>query len=846
MAICKNCGCFTKDVMEVCPKCGYSARKAAAAAKQKKKTEKPVEQEQRVKQAQPEKPAEQKQRVQPAQPEKPVEQKPHAKHAQQGKSAAQKQRVKKAQPEKTFEQKHRAKHAQTKKTVEQKQSVQPAQPEKPVKQNQRVQPAQPEKPVEQKQHAKQAKSEKPVKQKRRAKHAQAENTDGKKPAKTKKSKAPLVVLISLLVILLIIGGLAYYLLTRNNGDKDDMTFELTCAEFTTKMNLNRSATPDEVSGLDVAKWTLNQSHTSLEYVGGGFTMKAKTVKNGDVNSKMKELRVGPTDTETGVNMVALSIVTLEDSLERDAAMRAMSDVKSKVKDKISYENVAFTYDRDKDEFVMIPSKGAKYVANKSATSDEPAFPAVSGTPVSGSGIIKAGGQYFVADVEGIKSRQSVTDKSRVVIADKNNGQLLSNGETIFYIREEKNKSHVCSVKADGTQNQTLFSLNGKVTPIHLYNDCLYYVCENKNSPGGYDFCRYSLTTKETKQYKDISFDPDKAVVSGDIMYCSKAPDVNDEDRKNTVCKFDFASEKYTEEIENCSVSPHGYFNGSGNPCFDSFIVNGEDETLSEHFLYTAVDGELKKSPEIEVTATLIIASPATDKAILKDTYTGEEYYIFDRKTGDCKPLDLPKAEEGYYTFTFDKAKPENLYAVYQQGSGNNCKIKKLWLISGDKPTNCAVNSSINCKVDCVITDGYVLDANYNSYPIKITDRNRTVPQTTTAGDYEKYLGTWSDNVQGNVGHQVKITSVSGNHITFSVTANYIMVSREETAENIEVDMNNGKGDFSYTDNSGNSGTGTLTLDGGAVHMRIGSENNSGDGMGIDFEADLTDYAPLSE
>ena len=67
-----------------------------------------------------------------------------------------------------------------------------------------------------------------------------------------------------------------------------------------------------------------------------------------------------------------------------------------------------------------------------------------------------------------------------------------------------------------------------------------------------------------------------------------------------------------------------------------------------------------------------------------------------------------------------------------------------------------------------------------------------------------------------------------------------------SAENIEVDMNNGKGDFSYTDNSGNSGTGTLTLDGGAVHMRIGSENNSGDGMGIDFEADLTDYAPLSE
>ena len=757
MAICKNCGCFTKDVMEVCPKCGYSAKKAASsAAKQTEKNKKPIEQKQRARQVPPEKPNEKKQQAKHAQPEKPVKQKQQARHAQTGKS--------------------------------------------PVK----------------------------------------------KPPKKKKSKAPLIVLISLLVIMLIIGGLAYYLFTRNNGDKDDLTFDLTCAEFTAAMNLKRSATPDEVTaaGLDVDKWILNQSRTALEYVGGGFTMKAKTVKSGDVNSEMKELRVGPTDTETGVNMVALSIVTLEDSLERDAAMRAMSDVKNKVKDKISYETVAFTYDRDKDEFVMIPSKGAKYVANKSATSDEAAFPAVSETPVSGSGIIKAGGQYFIADGEGIKSRQSITDKNNVIIADKNDGQLLSNGEIIFYVKEEKNKNHVCSVKSDGTQNQVLFSVNEKVTPLHLYNDCLYYVKENK-STGGHDFCRYSLATKETKQYKDVSFTPEKAVVCGDIMYCSKAPAANDENKKNIVCKFDFATGKFTDEIENCSVSPHGYFNGSGNPCFDSYSVNGEDETLSEHFLYTAVDGELKKSPEIEVTATLIIASPATDKAILKDTYTGEEYYIFDRKTGACKPLDLPKAEDGYYTFTFDKAKPENLYAVYQQGSGDNCKIKKLWLVSGDELTPCAVDSSINCRVDCVITDGYVIDAYYDSYPIKIINQNRTVPQTTSADDYEKYLGTWSDNAQGNVGHQVKITSVSGNRVTLSVTANYIMVSREETAENIEVEMNNGKGDFDYTDTSGNSGTGTLTLDGGAVHMRISSDN-AGDGMGIDFEADLTDYAPLSE
>lgn len=678
------------------------------------------------------------------------------------------------------------------------------------------------------------------KSKKSPKNKEPEKPKNSPKTKRKKSKAPLVVFLSLLAILLIFGGLAYFLFMRNDNNAPKVSsFDFTCAELTKE--LNRALEADETTDirLNSAKWARNDAHTAFEYAGEGFSMKAKTVKEGDISSKIKELRVGPTDTGDGVKMSALSIVTIEKNIDQDTAVKSMGEVKKQSVDKVSYDNVAFTYDRDKDEFVLVPSKGAKSVENNNSTSDEPAFPAATVVPVAGSRFIKIGDKYIFSDGSAIKTRAAITGNNTTVIEAQNDGQLLSNGERVFYVSDDGELRRLCSVKLDGTGQKELFSLVENMIPVHLYRNSIFYLRQSTDSPDDCTFCQYNIETGQTKQYDEVKVTPRRFIVDGDLMYCSAVPNADGESDTSAYC-FDFAEEKYTEAIKNCTVLSHGFVNGTGKPCFDSY-TGGGDEPMSNHFLYTADNGALVRSPEVKVNAKLVLASPTDGRTVLYDQ-AEDIYYLFDRTGGSCKTLDLPKITNGYYTFTYDLAHPEKLYATYQEGSGDLRTLKKLWQITDAGLSECRLNDAVNCDVDCIITDNCVVDAYFDAYPIEGAEKTTGASQPAQSG-YEKYVGVWKDIPKEQVEHTVKITSVKGSKITFSVSSYYMMITREVTAEDIDGEIKDGRVEFTYTDSSDNTGSGVLTLGEGFVHMKITSKLD-GDNVGLNFDEDMTEYSPL--
>ena len=742
MAICKNCGCFTKDTQDVCPQCGAPREKTA-----------------------------------------PVRPKPEREYSEEEQAILDWQPV-----------------------------VSEGTPEEPKK-------------------PKKNKAPKP-----------------KKPRK-KVSALTKVLLALALVVLLGLGGVAGYRYFTSDRTPQYNTFDCSCGEFTAELNRLLAADNSTQLQLDESKWAQSTPKGSFEYIGGGFTLRAKTANEEDMFSKMRELRVGPSDTEEGVRIVSLSIVALEKEQTQQAVMNDMAAVKAQQKDKTSYRKVAFTYDRDKDEFVLVPSSGAKSAENHGATADQAQAADLIGTFVSGDRFVKAGDKYLFNTGKTIFYRTAVNGDNIKVVDVDSDGTLLTNGSTVYYVVDNGNGHEVCSVRLDGSDNQMLFAIAGDVTLLHVNKGWLYYVRAGLTSSGGDSFCKFNLETKEHKRFTEVPFAAHRTVVEGNRMYCSRnAVSATDIENIHAFC-FNFDTEKFTEALTNCLVSPHGYFNGAGKLCLDSHRVDEEGYTFSDHYLYTDTDGELKQSPEITVNASLLLASPATDDTILFDN-ANQEYYWFDRKTGDTKKLTVPEMS----SFTFDAAHPEQLFCCVTEAKGESRTLTKLYaLVNGALEERFIDGGTAAVGVNPVIADGYLLDTACAAHAIS-SEKTKTAATTpaasaapagtaaaSAAGDYNAYLGTWSDNGE-NVSHFVTVTAVAGNRATFDVSSVYFHLEQEASAKGLTGEIVDGKLDFTYTDSAGNTGKGTLTFGDGLIHATIIS-NNDGGNVGINADADLASHTP---
>ena len=320
-------------------------------------------------------------------------------------------------------------------------------------------------------------------------------------AKVKRKKGEggnAALLIIFLVVLLGFGGAIVYFMYRDSRPQLG-TFDCNCDAFTGAVNRLLDGDENTTLHLDARKWKVDREHTVVIYDGGSFTLKVKTAKNNDISSKIRELRVGPTNTEDGVTMAALSISALEKGVSKDTALYDLGNVKALLRDKMSYDAVSFTFDREKDEFVLVPSSGNRSPEQLAATDDEASSLVVSNSVfVSGDRFIEAGGKYIFTNGDGIRFRDKITDNNTKFSDAKNDGQLLSDGTVVYYVTDTGKQRRVCSAKLDGSEEKTLFEVEGNVRLLHFTNKCLYYVTSSADKPRSFLFSKYRLDTNRSR------------------------------------------------------------------------------------------------------------------------------------------------------------------------------------------------------------------------------------------------------------------------------------------------------------------------------------------------------------
>ena len=378
----------------------------------------------------------------------------------------------------------------------------------------------------------------------------------KKNKKKKNNGGTIALVIIFIVFILGIAGSIVFLLIRET-EPQLSTFGVNCAEFSDALNRVLEAEHSD-KYITSSKWSANDAHTAFDYDGGSFVMHAKTAKNNDVSSKIRELRIGPTNTEDGVTMAALSAVALETGLNKDTVLRNMAEVKAMTRDKISYEAVSFTFDRTKDEYVLVPGNGTKS-DDYHATSDQAALPEFNTTAfVAGNGFVSAGEKYVFSGGSGIRFRDKITDNNTVITKAANDGQLLTDGNVVYYIKKVQKERQVFSVGLDGSGEQMLLSLPEDVTLIHVRNNTLYYALADAQTPDVCTLWKYRLDTMENTKLEEVSFAPQRTLVCGELLYCSLSDDPDADLQLSAAYAFNFDTEEFSEAIPHCQVAQHGY------------------------------------------------------------------------------------------------------------------------------------------------------------------------------------------------------------------------------------------------------------------------------------------------
>lgn len=223
-------------------------------------------------------------------------------------------------------------------------------------------------------------------------------------------------------------------------------------------------------------------------------------------------------------------------------------------------------------------------------------------------------KYIYSDENAIYYKNSANDKSQKIIDTEPTGQLMSDGETVYFTVNygASKENHgafyehytVYSVKTDGSNLNKLFTSEGRVNLITCYNGCLYYADNVYFKPeNGYKLNKYDLSSG-----KNTAFDSNDLNVS---------PNSN---IGNAVC---MNSKIYFESI--VSSDTYGYYDviefdmdtDEAKPLFDNSSIVAEHCVADKDKIYfithssddwyiSSVDenGDLKKSPKISQKLTL--------------------------------------------------------------------------------------------------------------------------------------------------------------------------------------------------------------------------------------------------
>ena len=668
----------------------------------------------------------------------------------------------------------------------------------------------------------------------------------------KKSKAPYVVLFSLLGVLVALGVVACLLVFKSEPSHKKL-FKYSYSQFTDELNRVIAADGTRAK-LDPSRWKFNEADGVMEYIDKDFSIFAKTEKSSDKNSKLEKLTITPASDESGRRITAQSIIALSGDGNEDEIADKLNDLYKDGGGSFGAYNTDVGYDKDDDAFIITPKPENNKTDSKTESSEKSdlesvAAPTTENDPepeysdfVSNYGYVIVGDTYIFTDGETISRRTKTSDDAKTVVKEQNNRHLLSNGSKIYYVAKDGKKFDMKSISISGKDDETLFSLDYEMIPIHEYNNCLFYVRIGTETAEDYSFWKYDLIDKETKEFKNVYFTNGNYVISDNVMYCSNHYHSISSSENITAYTFNFDTEEWTKALDNCVIKSFSYMKGINSPFFEtySFETNKKDVKLKDHYLYTLEKGKLNKLAELPENAYMSAVSLSSNQAIICQTTGDNTYYLFDISNSKSKELLSAGAKEQVGTFT-DYKNPDDMYLFTYSSKKSNVTIKSLYKVENGELVSYEPEKGFAGEyLSPFVSDGYLMDCSGEAQKLAPVSEAVEPSASYADSDYSGYIGTWYKDLGNSAGYSAVIGSVEGDKIKFNVSFSTSRAAHLVISDTIEGTIVNGKVDFTYKDSFLNTGSGTLELLGDHLHVNVKS-NFDGNTAAMSYDADLYDH-----
>ena len=319
-------------------------------------------------------------------------------------------------------------------------------------------------------------------------------------------------------------------------------------------------------------------------------------------------------------------------------------------------------------------------------------------------------KYIYSDGNAIYYKENSTDNVLTLVKQSNTGELMSNGETIYFTVSSGSSydyvsCEVYTVMSDSTNYNKLFTSNGKVEFVTCYDNCIYYLDKTDSNT---TFNKYDLHSSKNTIFKnsDLNIDNSNYIRNvssiGQKVYLEIANE-NSTYGSYDIIEFDLNSTNAKVILSNSSIVSEYRNANKDKLCFSTPSDN-------DWYIYSAdKNGNISKSAKIPSKLTLsqgVISSDGSFALMMSNMNESDfDLYKFDLDTGDITVI-----ESGAAGFKgkgsglgFDLEFRENIYLV---GSGD--RIAKF---NGDGYDTYTVNGTYD-PYQCWVVDGYVINRDF--------------------------------------------------------------------------------------------------------------------------------------
>lgn len=342
-------------------------------------------------------------------------------------------------------------------------------------------------------------------------------------------------------------------------------------------------------------------------------------------------------------------------------------------------------------------------------------------------LLSVDSKYIVSDKNAIYLRDCIAENGKKIVDKKNTGQLLSDGETVYFtVSNGYNQANgheqydVYSANIFDNSVKKVFSGNYEANLIACEDNAIYYIDEEIPQQGFVTYLatlmKYNLASGN-KEVVSSGYAAASACYFKGKIYFSNALLGADLIDRTSVYSYDIKTGKTEEVAKNSTMSKPSYITTNDALYFRTFsCVKGK--ITNQYLYYINQDGELKKSANFPDNYIVLSVCEDNQTAILREINQNNTYnnYTFELRSGKVSKINSGVSN---LFWANNDAKTNSTFLVgYSVNGTSNTRSASVSKLDNGKLVDYNVDDKKYARVynfDYWIEDGFWVDENMDCH-----------------------------------------------------------------------------------------------------------------------------------